>query len=117
MFNALAFETRLAAQESAPIKYPPEFVSMIQREYAEDPKILEALESGDYVLGKYLMERMDLDICPEQIVMALEGGRVGDVLEEARAAVRRTSMYLDWTRIAVHHVRSLETRRSRRIVP
>lgn len=104
-------------QELPPINYPVEFVSRVQGEYAGDVRILQALESGDYVLGKLLMERMDLDICPEQIVMAMEGGRPGDVLEEAKAAVRRTSIYLEWTRLVVHHVRSLEAGRSVRPVP
>ena len=101
---------------SPAIAYPESFSSRVVAEYGDDVKVLRALKTGDYVLGKFLMERMDLDICPEQIVTAMEAGRSEDVLDEARAAVRRTSIYLEWTRIIVHHVQSIGSKRTLRPV-
>jgi hypothetical protein len=112
MPSAMVASVRSMVQESSVIRYPQEFVVRVKEEYSGDDKVLNALETGDYVLGKYLMERMDLDMGPEQIILALEGGRTEDVLAEAKAAVRRTAMYLEWTRIIVDHVQSMESKRA-----
>lgn len=88
--------------------YPQDFVERVRAEYLGHDKVVQAASSGEHLLGKFLMEGMSPAMGPENIVMAFENGRPDLVLEDARAAIRRKNLYVEWTRLVVKRMQCID---------
>lgn len=88
--------------------YPSDFVGRVRAEYSDNDKVIQAATLGEHLLGKFLMEGMSIGMGPENIVMAFENGRPDLVLEDARAAIRRKNLYVEWTRLVVKRMQHID---------
>jgi len=91
-----------------PLVYPPEFVQNILAEYPNNQNIRSAIDSGSYVLGKYLAEEARKSMPPEEVISAFKESRQSVVLENARAMIRRKALHAAWLRIMTQKISSLD---------
>lgn len=91
-----------------PLKYPSEFIQRVKSEFSGNPTICSAVDSGLYVLGKYLAEEATKQMPPEDIITAFEQAQQEKILSNAKAVIRRKSLHIDWLRIMTRKISSLD---------
>lgn len=83
------------------IIYPPDFVASVEREYSDHPEICELARDSKHILGKFLAEGANKQMCPEEILEAFDSNDVVSVVEDAKAAIRRKRLHMDWLKMMV----------------
>ncbi len=78
------------------MKYPQEFIVAVKAEFPGDEEILNALEQGREMAGRYLDESRGMGMGPEDIIKAFAEGREQEVRAAAEKAVRREKLYNMW---------------------
>lgn len=78
------------------LQYSEELISRVVTEYGEWPEVHELAREGKFILGMFLARGASQQMSPEDIVDAFERGDAEAVLENARAAMRRKKLHVDW---------------------
>jgi len=77
--------------------YPADFVAKVKAEFPNWDKLHQALDAGNYFVGRYLDDSRGFSMRPEDIVKSLEGGKQDEVLEAAKKADRLNKLYGEWS--------------------
>jgi hypothetical protein len=91
-----------------PLRYPPEFIQRIRSEFEDDTGICSAVDSGSYILGKYLAVEASKQMLPEDVITAFENSRQEKILRNAETIIRRKALHADWLRIMTEKISFLD---------
>lgn len=91
-----------------PLVYPQDFVRKIKSEYPDHKSIHSAVDSGAYILGKYLAEEATKQMTPEAIIVAFGKSHENYVLENAKTIIRRKALHVTWLKFMSEKISSLD---------